>query len=61
MGAVPKKKVTRARQGARASHFGLAGPAFSRCPRCSSPRRPHRACPVCGFYRDRQVLEVEES
>ncbi|EPG67497.1 ribosomal protein L32-like protein [Leptospira wolffii serovar Khorat str. Khorat-H2] len=27
------------------------------CPNCNSFRPPHRICPVCGFYKDRVVVE----
>ena len=27
--------------------------------RCDDPQVPHRVCPTCGYYRDRQVIEVE--
>ncbi|RLD96412.1 MAG: 50S ribosomal protein L32, partial [Aquificota bacterium] len=33
---------------------------YSICPNCQEPKLPHRVCPHCGFYKDRQVLEVEE-
>lgn len=59
MGALPKKKLTKARQGGRSAHFALKAPSLSRCPECNSPRRPHRACPVCGSYRGRKVLDIE--
>jgi len=26
------------------------------CPQCHSPKLPHAACPTCGTYRRRQVL-----
>ena len=26
------------------------------CPRCHSPRLPHRVCPTCGTYAGREVV-----
>jgi large subunit ribosomal protein L32 len=26
------------------------------CPQCHEPKLPHVACPTCGTYRRRQVL-----
>ncbi|MCF7845895.1 MAG: 50S ribosomal protein L32 [Candidatus Peribacteraceae bacterium] len=28
------------------------------CTKCKSPRRPHTACPVCGYYRGRVVVDL---
>ncbi len=33
--------------------------SLSVCPQCKSPKLPHVACPVCGTYNGRQVVEVE--
>jgi large subunit ribosomal protein L32 len=26
------------------------------CPRCRDPKQPHIACPTCGTYNNRQVI-----
>ena len=28
------------------------------CPKCKEPRLPHTACPTCGYYRDRVVVDL---
>jgi len=28
------------------------------CPRCAAAKLPHTVCPACGWYKDRQVVEV---
>jgi large subunit ribosomal protein L32 len=61
MGAVPKKKPSRARTRKRRMHLHADVAPLVRCPRCRSPRVPHHACPVCGTYRGRQVLAIEEA
>jgi large subunit ribosomal protein L32 len=33
---------------------------MSRCPNCQEMKPPHRVCPHCGFYKDREVVSVEE-
>jgi large subunit ribosomal protein L32 len=57
--AVPKKKMSRMRTRHRRSAWKAEKPAMSVCPRCNAQKLPHRACPNCGTYRDREVLETE--
>ncbi|HLQ30789.1 MAG TPA: 50S ribosomal protein L32 [Ktedonobacteraceae bacterium] len=56
MGALPKQRVSRARQGERRSHLHLRLPQLVACPQCRRPRLAHHACPNCGMYRGRQVF-----
>ncbi|MDJ0761939.1 MAG: 50S ribosomal protein L32 [Myxococcota bacterium] len=59
--AVPKKKTSRARRDRRrANHDRMATPNLANCPECNAPMIPHRACPACGVYRGRQVVEFSE-
>lgn len=60
MAPLPKKKYPKARQRQRRSHIMINLPHLVPCPQCHSLRLPHRACPVCGTYRGRTVLKVEE-
>jgi large subunit ribosomal protein L32 len=56
--AVPKRKTTPSRRNMRRSHHALSPAAFQECPNCGELKRPHHVCPACGFYDDRQVLDV---
>ncbi len=58
MGAVPNKKVTRARRGRRLTAYKLKAVHPALCPRCRAAKLPHTACSRCGYYRGRQVVEV---
>jgi large subunit ribosomal protein L32 len=29
------------------------------CSHCHSPKLPHHVCPTCGWYNDREVIEVK--
>ncbi|MDU1880757.1 MAG: 50S ribosomal protein L32 [Eggerthella sp.] len=29
------------------------------CPQCGEVKLPHRVCPNCGFYKNREVIETE--
>lgn len=57
--ALPKKKTSKSRQGKRRSHLKLAQPAMDTCPHCHSPKLSHRVCPNCGWYGDREAIEVK--
>ena len=56
MGAVPNKKVTRARRGRRLTAYKLKPVHPAHCPRCRVAKLPHAACRQCGYYRGRQVV-----
>ena len=58
MGALPKKKLTRARQGRRLTAYKLKRVNAAFCPRCRSAKLPHAACPECGYYRGRLVVDT---
>jgi large subunit ribosomal protein L32 len=59
MGALPKRKYAKARQGKRRAHLGVKAPSLVECPQCHSPMQPHHACPTCGHYGGREAVEVE--
>ncbi len=57
--AVPKKKKSKAKtRSRRASSWTLGTAPRSSCPRCSAVKLPHRVCGSCGWYHDRQAVEV---
>ena len=58
--AVPKRKMSRSSTRSRKSaNMRLVPPAHSLCPNCGASRLPQRVCGNCGWYRGRQVLDVE--
>ena len=57
--AVPKKKQGRARTRKRRANHKARAPRLNECPRCHSPRLPHRVCPTCGTYAGREVINTE--
>ena len=58
--AVPKRRHSRSRGAKRRSHDAIALPNPSACPRCGEPKMPHRVCPACGYYKERQVVAKED-
>ena len=59
MGALPKRKYAKARQGKRRSHIKVDPTSLDYCPQCNSPKLSHHVCPTCGTYAGREVVEVE--
>jgi large subunit ribosomal protein L32 len=59
MPPLPKRKYPKSRQGKRRSHLAMRMPHVVECPTCKSPRLSHHACPICGKYRNREVLVIE--
>ena len=59
MGALPKRKKSKSRAKNRLSHRALKTPAYVECPQCHEPKVPHHACPTCGTYNGREVINAE--
>jgi large subunit ribosomal protein L32 len=57
----PKRRHSKARRDKRRAHDALATPTLSSCPNCGEAKLPHRACPSCGQYRGRQIIEGREN
>ena len=58
MPPLPKRKYPSSRQGKRRSHLAIKMPHVVDCPNCKSPRLAHKACPICGRYRSREVISM---
>ncbi|MDQ6793932.1 MAG: 50S ribosomal protein L32 [Chloroflexota bacterium] len=56
---VPKRRVSHARQGERRAHLAISLPTLEECPHCHEPKRPHYACPNCGYYAGRPAVEIK--
>jgi large subunit ribosomal protein L32 len=42
----------------RRSHHALKNVDLAKCPHCASLKRGHNVCLVCGFYKDKKVLDL---
>jgi large subunit ribosomal protein L32 len=56
----PKRRHSVRRTALRRAHDFLSASGLSECPSCHEKKLPHRACPKCGAYKGRAVLEVKE-
>lgn len=59
--ANPKRRHSKARTSSRRAHDALKSHTLSECPNCHEKKMPHRVCPKCGYYKGREVLDVEEA
>jgi len=57
--ALPKRRhsITRGRK--RRTHWKITAAEMVSCPQCKQKKLPHRVCPVCGYYKGREVLKIE--
>ncbi len=56
--AVPKQRKTKSRRDQRRMHYYVSAPALGTCRKCGKPKKPHTVCDYCGYYRDREVIDV---
>lgn len=56
--AVPKQRHTKSRRNRRRSHLALEKKNLSSCSKCGEPILSHHYCANCGFYNNRQVIDV---
>ena len=57
--AVPFRKISKTRGRMRRTHYKIEANGTIACKNCGAAIKPHRACPECGFYKGKNVLETE--
>ena len=55
---VIRMRHTRAHTKNRRSHHALKSPHLVKCEHCTAWKLRHRVCMECGWYRDRQVIDI---
>lgn len=58
--AVPKRKHSHSRKSKRRSQKKVRPRSYVECPKCHSPKLPHRICPNCGNYNNKLVVPPKE-
>lgn len=56
--AVPKRKTSPSRRNSRRSHHALKQNGSVECKNCGEMKRAHHVCGACGYYGEREVMEV---
>ena len=56
--AVPKRHTTSSSVRQRRMHIFINPPNLATCRKCGKKVKPHIVCQYCGYYRDREVINV---
>ncbi len=59
MAPLPKRKRSKASSRSHRATGPVGVASIVECPHCHRPMQMHHVCPACGFYRGRDVLNVE--
>jgi large subunit ribosomal protein L32 len=54
----PKRRHSKRRTSNRRAHDHLHAFSLAECPNCHEKKLPHRACPKCGYYKGREVIDT---
>ncbi|MDD5864961.1 MAG: 50S ribosomal protein L32 [bacterium] len=58
--AVPFRRTSKTKKRMRRTHLKKEVGALTKCSKCGSTIRPHRACTKCGNYNGKEVISVTE-
>ncbi len=56
--ALPKRKHSHSRTRKRRTGKGLKNISLVICPQCRNYKPPHKACPFCGYYKGREIVDT---
>ncbi|MFZ5943786.1 MAG: 50S ribosomal protein L32 [Bacillota bacterium] len=57
MGVQQNKRSKARTRRKRTAWAKLDSPSKMECPQCHEPKMPHRVCPACGYYKNREVIK----
>jgi len=58
--AHPKRRQSTTRRDKRRTHYKASFLQLSLCSNCGTSVRYHTVCSDCGYYRGRQVIEIDQ-
>ncbi len=56
---VPKRRLSKLRGRRRRAENKISKPTLAECSQCHALIRPHRVCPECGYYKNKEVVKAE--
>jgi len=56
---LPKRRHSVSRQNKRRANWKVKAQNLIPCPDCRALKLPHQACPACGNYAGRSVVEIK--
>ena len=57
----PKKRTTQSAKNQRRSHHTLKKINLTKCGKCGKSIKPHHACSACGYYKNKEVINVTKN
>ena len=57
--AVPQVRTSPRKRNQRRSHHALKAPNLVTCNNCGALIRPHRVCSQCGYFKSKEVIQIE--
>lgn len=61
MAGEPKRRHSRQRKGKRRASISLAIPNAVVCPNCQNMMIAHSVCKTCGFYRGKEIINMNKA
>ena len=58
--AVPRQRKTKSRRNQHRMHFFTKKPSITVCLKCGKPVLPHTVCQNCGYYKEKEIINVLE-
>jgi large subunit ribosomal protein L32 len=55
----PKRKISKTRRDKRRTHYKATAASTMSCPNCGSAKLKHAACPSCGYYNGRMIINID--
>ena len=58
--AIPFRKTSKSVKRIRRANKKLSMPGMVVCPKCGELTLSHHVCSNCGYYKDKEVVEIKE-